>query len=207
MLNKYTRSFFAAIFTPLARLLIRMGISADVVTMIGTGGVAAGALIFYPMGELFWGTVFITVFVFSDIVDGLMARISGRSGKWGAFLDSTLDRFGDAAVFSGLVIWFFTGGANYRIAVLALVCLVFGALVSYAKARAEGLGMTANVGIAERSERLVVVLVTTGFTGLGLPEQVLLTVMALLAIASIITVLQRIVAVRRQALAADSASG
>ncbi|WP_026818347.1 phosphatidylinositol phosphate synthase [Arthrobacter castelli] len=201
MLNKYTRAFFAAIFTPLARLLVRMGVSPDVVTVIGTGGVAAGALIFYPMGELFWGTVFITVFVFSDIVDGLMARMSGHQGHWGAFLDSTLDRFGDAAVFAGLVIWYFTGGANYRIAVLALACLVLGSLVSYAKARAEGLSMTANVGIAERSERLVVVLVTTGFTGLGLPEQVLLTVMALLTVASLITVLQRILTVRCQALA------
>lgn len=205
MLNKYARSFFAAVFTPLARLLIRLGISPDVVTVIGTAGVAAGALIFYPMGELFWGTVFITVFVFSDIVDGLMARMSGSSGHWGAFLDSTLDRFGDAAVFSGLVIWFFTGGDNYRIAVLALACLVLGSLVSYSKARAEGLGMTANVGIAERSERLVVVLVTTGFTGLGLPEQVLLAVMALLALASFITVLQRVLTVRRQALTPDGA--
>lgn len=205
MLNKYARSFFAAVFTPLARLLVRMGVSPDVVTVTGTAGVAAGALIFYPMGELFWGTVFITVFVFSDIVDGLMARMSGHSGRWGAFLDSTLDRLGDAAVFSGLVIWFFTGGDDHLIAVLAVACLVLGSLVSYAKARAEGLGMTANVGIAERSERLVVVLVTTGFTGLGLPEQVLLAVMALLAIASFITVLQRILTVRRQALAPDAA--
>ncbi|WP_026535691.1 phosphatidylinositol phosphate synthase [Arthrobacter sp. H14] len=200
MLNKYARAFFAGIFTPLARMLIRMKISPDAVTLTGTLGVSAGALVFYPLGELFWGTVFITVFVFSDIVDGLMARMLGRTGTWGAFLDSTLDRFGDAAVFSGLIIWFFTGGNNPTIAVLALACLILGSLVSYARARAEGLGMTANVGIAERSERLVAVLVTTGFTGLGLPEPILLVVLVLLAIASLITVLQRILTVRRQAL-------
>ncbi|HET8795507.1 MAG TPA: CDP-alcohol phosphatidyltransferase family protein [Arthrobacter sp.] len=200
MLNKYARAFFAGIFTPLARLLIRMKVSPDAVTVAGTLGVSAGALIFYPMGELFWGTIFITVFVFSDIVDGLMARMLGRTGRWGAFLDSTLDRFGDAAVFSGLIIWFYTGGNNPTIAVLALACLVLGSLVSYARARAEGLGMTANVGIAERSERLVAVLVTTGFTGLGLPEPFLLVVLVLLAIASLITVLQRVFTVRRQAL-------
>lgn len=200
MLNKYARAFFAGIFTPLARLLIRMKVSPDAVTVAGTLGVSAGALIFYPMGELFWGTIFITVFVFSDIVDGLMARMLGRTGRWGAFLDSTLDRFGDAAVFGGLIIWFYTGGNNPTIAVLALACLVLGSLVSYARARAEGLGMTANVGIAERSERLVAVLVTTGFTGLGLPEPFLLVVLVLLAIASLITVLQRVFTVRRQAL-------
>ncbi|GAB3522550.1 phosphatidylinositol phosphate synthase [Arthrobacter monumenti] len=205
MLNKYARAFFAGIFTPLARLLIRLKVSPDAVTVTGTLGVSAGAMVFYPMGELFWGTVFITVFVFSDIVDGLMARMLGRTGTWGAFLDSTLDRFGDAAVFSGLIIWFFTGGNNPTIAVLALACLVLGSLVSYARARAEGLGMTANVGIAERSERLVAVLVTTGFTGLGLPEPFLLVVLVLLAIASFITVLQRIFTVRRQALEPRSA--
>lgn len=199
MLNKYARAFFAGIFTPLARFLVRLKVSPDAVTIVGTLGVAAGALIFYPLGELFWGTVFITVFVFSDIVDGLMARMLERKGPWGAFLDSTLDRFGDASVFAGLIIWFFTAGANPAIAVLALTCLIFGSLVSYVKARAEGLGMSANVGIAERSERLVVVLVTTGFTGLGLPEYVLLGVLALLVVASLVTIFQRVLTIRNQA--------
>ncbi len=207
MLNKYTRAFFASMFTPLARLLVRLGVSPDAVTVAGTLGVAAGALTFYPLGYLFWGTVFITVFVFSDIVDGLMARMLGRTGTWGASLDTTLDRFGDAAVFSGLIIWFYSGGDDHVIAVLALVCLIMGSLVSYAKARAEGLGMTADVGIAERSARLVDVLVTTGFTGLGLPEPFLLVVLVLLAIASFVTVLQRILTVRRQALAHKSTPG
>ncbi|WP_427018071.1 phosphatidylinositol phosphate synthase [Pseudarthrobacter sp. P1] len=201
MLNKYARTLFANIFTPLARLLVRLGISPDAITIAGTLGVAAGALIWYPLGQLFWGTVVITVFVFSDILDGLMARMLGRSGKWGAFLDSTLDRVGDGAVFVGIVIWFFTGGENHFIAVMALICLLLGSVVSYAKARAEGLGMTANVGIAERSERLVVVLVATGLVGLGLPDVVLAVVLVLLALASLVTVFQRVLTVRSQSMA------
>ncbi|MHA7304724.1 phosphatidylinositol phosphate synthase [Arthrobacter sp. TMN-49] len=207
MLNKYARALFAAIFTPVAALLVRLKVSPDAVTIIGTLGVAAGALIGYPLGELFWGTVVITVFVFSDIVDGLMARMLGRSGPWGAFLDSTLDRVGDGAVFAGIVIWFYTGGNNHFIAAMALTCLVLGSIVSYAKARAEGLGMTANVGIAERSDRLVVVLVATGLVGLGIPEAVLAVVLVLLAAASLVTVFQRVGTVRRQAQAQALPSG
>ena len=200
MLNKYARALFTKIFTPVARLLLKLGISHDVVTIVGTLGVCVGALAFYPRHEFFWGTVVITLFVFSDTVDGVMARMSGRSGKWGAYLDSTLDRVGDAAVFGGLVLWFLGSGDDDLTGVLALACLILGAVVSYAKARAEGLGMTANVGIAERADRLVAVLVTTGFVGLGLPDVVLTVVLALLAVASAVTVVQRMLEVRRQAL-------
>ncbi|WP_218712725.1 phosphatidylinositol phosphate synthase [Arthrobacter sp. BF1] len=207
MLNKYARALFAAIFTPIAALLVRLKVSPDAVTIIGTLGVAAGALIGYPLGQLFWGTVVITVFVFSDIIDGLMARMIGRKGNWGAFLDSTLDRVGDGAVFAGIVVWFYTGGNNHFIAAMALTCLVLGSIVSYAKARAEGLGMTANVGIAERSDRLVVVLVATGLVGLGIPEAVLAVVLVLLAIASLVTVFQRMGTVRRQAMEAVISNG
>ena len=207
MLNKYARALFAAIFTPVAALLVRLKVSPDAVTVIGTLGVAGGALVGYPMGELFWGTVVITVFVFSDIVDGLMARMIGRSGPWGAFLDSTLDRVGDGAVFAGIVVWFYTGGHNSFIAAMALACLVLGSIVSYAKARAEGLGMTANVGIAERSDRLVVVLVATGLVGLGIPEAVLAVVLVLLAAASLVTIFQRVGTVRRQAMNGNLRAG
>lgn len=210
MLNKYARPFFTKLFTPLASLLLRLGVSPDVVTIVGTLGVSLGALVFYPRGEFLIGTLVITAFVFSDTVDGIMARRSGRSSTWGAYLDSTLDRVADASVFSGLVL-FYAGGQNLRpgstlevrpgvIAALALACLILGMVVSYAKARAEGLGMTANVGIAERAERLVAVLVTTGLVGWFLPEVFLTVVLALLALASLITVVQRMLEVRRQAL-------
>ena len=201
MLNKYARAFFTKVFTPIARLLLRLGISPDVVTVVGTFGVCFGALFFFPRGQLLAGVLFITAFVFSDTLDGIMARMQGRQGVWGAYLDSTLDRFGDAAVFGGLAIWFFTGGEDLLMAYLALACLILGSLVSYARARAEGLGMRADVGIAERADRLVSTLVTTGLVGLGLPQVVLTAVLAVLAVASAVTILQRMLLVRRQALA------
>jgi CDP-diacylglycerol---glycerol-3-phosphate 3-phosphatidyltransferase len=204
MLNRYFRLGVTRLLTPVARGLLRLGISPDAVTVMGTLGVCAGALLFYPRGEFFWGTVVITLFVFSDNVDGIMARLADRKGTWGAFLDSVLDRLGDAAIFGGLLLWYAGTGRDVVMAGLALACLVFGALVSYAKARAEGLGMTANVGFAERADRLVAVLVTTGLVGMGLPEIVLTVVLALLALASAWTVVQRMREVRRQTLSKAS---
>ena len=150
-----------------AGFLVRRGVSPDVVTLIGTLGVVGGALAFYPRGEFFWGTVVITLFVFSDLIDGTMARMTGRSSRWGACLDSTLDRIGDAAVFGGIALWFAGDGDDLLLVALCLYCLSTGAVVSYAQARAEGLGMTANVGITERADRLVAILVATGLDGLG----------------------------------------
>ncbi|MFE4542961.1 phosphatidylinositol phosphate synthase [Arthrobacter sp. NPDC056727] len=200
MLNRHARGFFTALFTPIARWLLRMGVSPDAITIVGTAGVVVGALVFYPLGQLFWGTVFITAFIFSDVIDGIMARMQNLGGRWGNFLDSTLDRLADGALFAGLAIWFFTGGANAPIAVAAVVCLVLGMVVSYVRAKAESLGFQANVGIAERAERLVSVLVITGLTGVGLPPVVLLGTLVLLAAASLVTVVQRILAVRVQSL-------
>lgn len=205
MLNRYARAFFTTLFTPLAKLLLKLGISPDIVTVVGTLGVCFGALAFYPRHEFLVGTLIITAFVFSDTIDGIMARMSGRSSNWGAYLDSTLDRVGDAAVFGGLVLWYAGDGDDNVMAGLALACLILGSVVSYAKARAEGLGYTANVGIAERADRLVAVLVTTGLVGWFLPEVVLTVVLALLALASLVTVFQRILTVRRQALTAAKA--
>ena len=204
MLNRHARGFFTALFTPFARWLLRIGVSPDAVTVIGTAGVVAGALVFYPLGQLWWGTLFITAFIFSDVLDGIMARMQETGGRWGNFLDSTLDRVADGALFAGVAVWFFTGGGNTPIAVAAVVCLVLGMVVSYARAKAESLGFTANTGIAERAERLVSVLVVTGFTGLGLPAVVLLVTLLLLAAASLVTVIQRVVSVRRQAFAEPS---
>lgn len=201
MLERF-RGFWGHLFTPVARLLLRLGVSPDVVTVVGTLGVCFGALWFFPRGELWVGVLVVTAFVFSDMVDGLMARLSGRSSSWGAFLDSTLDRFGDAAVFGGLVMYYVGPGDSEWLAALALYCLVMGSLTSYARARAEALGMQANVGIAERSDRLVAILVMTFFADL-LDVLVLIPVtLGVLALASTVTVVQRIRAVHGQTTAA-----
>ena len=199
MLNRFARAFVAKLFTPLARLFLKLGLSPDVVTIVGTFGVCVGALGFYPRHEFFWGSILVSVFALSDTIDGVMARLSDRSSKWGAYLDSTLDRVGDSAVFGGLVLWYAGDGGTPYLAALALACLILGSVVSYSKARAEGLGMTANVGIAERADRLVAVLIATGLVGLGVPEVLLTVVLFLLALASLVTVIQRMLEVRRQA--------
>lgn len=199
MLNKYARGFFTAVFTPLATWLLRHRVTPDMVTIAGTLGVMIGGLVFYPLGELFWGTIFITVFIFSDVIDGIMARQQERKGSWGGFLDSTLDRFADGALFAGVAIWFFTGGEDDAIGIAAVLCLVVGMLVSYIRAKAESLGFNANVGVAERAERLVSLLVATGLVGLGVPKVLLLVVLVLLTLASCVTIGQRMHTVRKQA--------
>lgn len=201
MLNKYARALFTAIFRPIAAFLLKLGVSPDAVTIVGTVGVAAAALWFYPKGEFLVGTLVITAFVFSDMLDGNMARLSGRSSVWGAYLDSCLDRVGDAAIFGGLILYYAGLGNDTTMAALAFACLALGSVVSYVKARAEGLGMKANVGIVERADRLVAILVTVGLTGLfDLPQWVLMLVMTLIAVGSFITVLQRMLMVRKQAM-------
>ena len=198
MLNRL-RGGMTKVMTPIADLLLARGVTPDAVTITGTLVVVVAALTLFPTGHLLAGSLVIGLFALTDSLDGVMARRSGRSGEWGAFLDSTLDRFGDAAIFAGLLLWF-TGGGDHRLtAVLALACLVLGSIVPYARARAEGLGMTAAVGIAERADRLLAVLLATALVGVGLPRTVLTVVLGLLAVASAVTVLQRMATVRRQA--------
>jgi CDP-diacylglycerol--glycerol-3-phosphate 3-phosphatidyltransferase/CDP-diacylglycerol--inositol 3-phosphatidyltransferase len=195
------RAFWGRVFTPVARLLLRLGVSPDAVTVIGTVGLCAAALYFFPRGDFLVGVLVITAFVFSDLVDGLMARLSGQSSSWGAFLDSTLDRFGDAAIFAGIAMYYAGPGDSQPLTALAVYCLVMGSVTSYARARAESLGMQAKVGIAERADRLVAVLLFTGLSELLDLPILLPGVLAVLAVASTVTVLQRIMLVRSQARA------
>jgi CDP-diacylglycerol--glycerol-3-phosphate 3-phosphatidyltransferase/CDP-diacylglycerol--inositol 3-phosphatidyltransferase len=206
MLDRF-RAFFTAVFSPVVTLLLRLGVSPDAVTLVGTLGVVAGALVFFPRGELLVGVLVITAFVFSDLVDGAMARRSGRVSVFGAFLDSTLDRIGDAAVFGGLAMYYVGPGDSDAFAALAIYCLTMGSVTSYARARAESLGMQAKVGIAERADRLVFILFVTGAADLanrlGAGEDALWAIpvaLAVLAVASTVTVVQRILVVRAQAV-------
>jgi CDP-diacylglycerol--glycerol-3-phosphate 3-phosphatidyltransferase/CDP-diacylglycerol--inositol 3-phosphatidyltransferase len=205
MLERF-RQFWTNVWSPLADFLLRRGVTPDQVTIVGTIGVCFGALFFFPRGELFWGVMVITAFVFSDIMDGYMARQSGQASKWGAFLDSTLDRVGDAAIFGGLAIYYVSShaeadlGSTRTYFYLSLACLVLGSVTSYARAKAESLGMTAKGGIAERADRLVSILVLTGFNGLLGWDFLTEIMLWILAAASLVTVFQRMVIVHRQAV-------
>ncbi|WP_432479189.1 phosphatidylinositol phosphate synthase [Nocardioides sp. GXQ0305] len=201
MLDRFKQFWQGVVLAPFVRLFLKLGISPDVVTLVGTLGVAAGALVFFPLGLLWQGVLVITCFVFSDLIDGQMARLSGRTSKFGAFWDSTLDRIGDGAVFGGLVLYFAGPGDDYLYLCVALWCLVMGSVTSYSRARAESLGMDARGGLAERADRLVAILVLTFFGDvLGLPILYEATLWVL-ALASTYTVGYRVLKVRRQALA------
>jgi CDP-diacylglycerol--glycerol-3-phosphate 3-phosphatidyltransferase len=207
MLERF-RQFWTNVWAPLGDLLLRMGVSPNAVTLVGTLGVCAGALVCFPQGWLLAGVLVITAFVFSDMIDGYMARTSGQLSPFGAFLDSTLDRLGDAAIFGGLALYYIGPGDSEWRAGLAIYCLTMGSVTSYARARAESLGMQAKVGIAERSDRLVSILMMTGLADLlrllGVGDGVMWLIpitLTVLAVASSITVVQRILVVRRQSLA------
>jgi len=209
MLN-VLRPFFTRLLTPVSQWLARTPVTPNMVTVVGTLGVSGGALALFPTGHLLAGVIVCTVFVFADMLDGTLARIKGSSGAWGAFLDSTLDRIADAAVFAGLAAYFVNGGNSRLMAGVATYCLVTGSLVSYAKARAQSLGVSCDVGIAERTERLLIALVAAGLDGLGVPY-VLPAGLWILAVLTTITLGQRVWAVRKGIAAAakdkDEAAG
>ena len=143
----------------------------------------------------------ITCFIFSDLIDGAMARATGRTSRFGAFFDSTLDRIADGAIFGALVLYFAGPGDNYLYLCLALYCLVMGAVTSYARAKAESLGMQAQYGLAERADRIVLILLATGFSGWFDLPWLLEGALWLLALANTETVVRRILMVRKQAMA------
>ena len=186
------------VVAPVVDRLARAGVTPDAVTLTGTLGAVAGAVLLIGSGHLFWGAFTVTVFVLLDMLDGALARARGGGSAFGAVLDSTCDRAVDAAVFGALVWWYTGGGGNRLLALLALVGLVLGVLTSYIKARAEGVGIPCDVGLVERTERLILVLTGTGLTGLGLPYAVDVGLWLLVA-GGAVTVAQRVAAVHRGA--------
>lgn len=190
------RAGMTHVVQPVARRLLRAGVSPNAVTVTGTVGVLIGALGFGARGHLITALVIVTVSALTDMLDGTMARLSGGSTAFGAFLDSSMDRIADAAIFGAVTYWLAVNGDRWG-AVAGLICLATGQLVSYVKARAEGLGLTCDVGIAERPERLITVGVGGLLSGLGLGWG-LPAALWLLALLSVITVGQRIRHVHRQ---------
>ena len=202
ILSVVTRAGLAGVVEPIARALLRVGVSPNAVTVAGSAGVIAGSIGFAARGHLIAATVVVTVCALTDLLDGTMARLRGSTSKWGALLDSTMDRVSDSAVLASLAFWLATTEQR-RAAVAAILCLILGQLVSYVKARAEGLGFTANVGIAERAERLIIVGVGGLLTGLGL-KPALEVALWVLAALSLFTIGQRMIHVYRQVRQAEA---
>jgi CDP-diacylglycerol--glycerol-3-phosphate 3-phosphatidyltransferase len=199
MLN-FLRPGIARVLNPVGQALARTPVTPDMVTVTGTVGLCACALTLFPAGEMFPGALGCTVFVLTDMLDGTLARIKGTSGPWGQFLDSAMDRIADAAIFGGLAIWFMRD-RDLTLAVVTLLCLVSGFLVSYVKARAEGVGLNANVGLIERPERMLISLTSVGLSGLGVPYIMPVGLWALAA-GSLFTLGQRVRAAYADARAA-----
>lgn len=198
MLNVVARVHVNRVTDPIGRALVQRGITPDAVTVVGTVGAVAAALWFLPRGELVIGPWVITFFVLLDLIDGAMARARGRGTLFGAVLDSTCDRVADGALFAALTWWCLGVGQERVLGIAALICLVAGQIVSYVKARAEGVGLSVEGGLVERAERLIVVLLGTFLHGVGVPYALHVALWGLAA-ASLWTVGQRLVAVHRSA--------
>jgi CDP-diacylglycerol--glycerol-3-phosphate 3-phosphatidyltransferase len=194
MISSALKPAVTRLIEPVARLALRVGLTPNIITLIGAIGVLVSAGYFYPREEYFAGTLFICFFALSDLFDGTMARISDKgASKWGGFLDSTIDRITDSAITIAILIPLIE--ADDKLAYLGLITLVTGLLIPYIRAKAESYSIACSVGIAERTERLVIILAAIGFEGLNVPYALAIGLW-LLAILGVITVIQRIKVVR-----------
>lgn len=208
MLSRSGRPLAQVLFGPIAKGLVKIGVTANQVTVTGTVLSCAAVLACFPTNRLLLGTILTTILVIFDNLDGQMARMTGTSSQWGAFLDSTMDRFTDGAIFAALALWGYLHGDDaMRIWIItgALAALVFGSVVPYARARAEGVGFKADIGLAERADRLVATLVLVIAVGFGAPHIVMAVGLWLIAAASLFTVGQRMAYVYKQMKRADQA--
>jgi CDP-diacylglycerol--glycerol-3-phosphate 3-phosphatidyltransferase len=200
-----TLAAYAKLSTPVAKAALKVGLTPDMVTIIGTAGSVLAALIMFPIGQLWWGSVAVFVFVLADMLDGAMARQRGGGTRFGAVLDATCDRISDGAIFCGLLWWVVFSMHSSSLAVATMICLVTSQVISYVKARAEASGLEGGGGLIERPERLIIVLVGAGFSDLPFfPMPVVLPIaMWLLAVTSLVTVGQRVHSVRSSPGAMD----
>lgn len=200
-----TRAAYAKLSRPVAKAALRIGLTPDSVTILGTAGTVIAALTLFPMGQLWWGAFAVAFFVLADMLDGAMARERGYSTAFGGVLDATCDRIADGAVFCGLLWWAAFGARSTHLVVATMICLVTSQVISYIKARAEANGLTGDGGIIERPERLIIVLVGAGLSGVWFLHVPWLidVAMWLLAVASLITLGQRLHSVRTSPGAVD----
>jgi CDP-diacylglycerol---glycerol-3-phosphate 3-phosphatidyltransferase len=193
-----TRAAYEKLSKPVAKVALRAGFTPDSITILGTAGTVLSALTLFPIGQLWWGAFAVCIFVLADMLDGAMARERGGGTRFGAVLDAACDRIGDGAVFCGLLWWAAFGLQSTSLVVATLICLVTSQVISYIKARAEASGLSGGGGLIERPERLIIVLVGAGLSGVWFlhASWLLHVAMWVLAVASLVTVGQRLHTVR-----------
>ena len=193
MLQRSLRDPVAKIIAPLVKTLIKMRVSANQISAIGGLGSVVSALYFFSNGRFFIGVIWVSVFVAFDLFDGAVARASNKGiSKWGALLDSTLDRLSDGAIFIGALIYF--NDQNDPLVPVLLVATFASFMVSYIKARAESLLIKCEGGLAERGERVMIILTAYGLHGLGVNYAMAVGIW-LLALISVFTMIQRMMIV------------
>lgn len=197
MLSVHARRPVGRFVEPVARALLKMGLSPNTVTVLGTLATIAVAVTLIPQGHLVAAAILSGLFAAFDLVDGTMARLRGGGTAFGATLDASCDRLTDGALFGAIVMWLIYVDDAPRITVAAgLVVLVLSQAISYIKARGEAGGLTVVGGLVERPERLIVALVGLGLEGFGL-EHSIEVALWLLAVGSVFTVVQRLVKASR----------
>jgi len=193
MLQRSLRDPVAKIIAPLVKTLIKMRVSANQISAIGGLGSVVSALYFFSNGRFFIGVIWVSVFVAFDLFDGAVARASNKGiSKWGALLDSTLDRLSDGAIFIGALVYFID--QNDPLVPVLLVATFASFMVSYIKARAESLLIKCEGGLAERGERVMIILTAYGLHGLGVNYAMAVGIW-LLALISVFTMIQRMMIV------------
>jgi CDP-diacylglycerol--glycerol-3-phosphate 3-phosphatidyltransferase len=196
--NANARRSLARFIDPIARTLVRLKVTPDGITWFGCGATVVISIVFLAQGKFLIGSILFGAFSLIDLLDGTMARMLGTAGPWGAFLDSTLDRVSDAAVICALIYFYVNSDSETSaLAVIAgTISLVMSLLTSYARAKAESLDATCTVGIAERAERNLIIWIALLFSGIVI--DITPYALVLLAVVSTITVVQRILFVRKQ---------
>lgn len=201
MLNALARASVSKVTDPIGRGLLRMGLSPDLITVVGTLGVIGGSVGLIATGHLLAGTIVVTAFVVFDLFDGAMARARGYGTDFGVVLDASCDRVADGALFGSLAFYAFVGAESKELGIAALITLAASQVVSYIKARADSVGLRIKGAIAERAERNVLALVGSGLAGLSVPYALDISLWVLAA-ATVVTVVQRLIQVRFAAVRA-----
>lgn len=194
--NAIARQSLSRIVNPVARTLINLKVTADGVTCVAAIATISAAALFIPQGQFLLAAITIGLLALGDLLDGTIARLTNSASKWGAFLDSTLDRVVDAAVLIAIGAFLAGFHKDHRALIACAVALVMGQMTSYIRARAEALGVSCKVGLAERAERTLVVWFALLISGLGF--YCLDFAMYVLAVITTVTVGQRIWHVRKQ---------
>jgi CDP-diacylglycerol--glycerol-3-phosphate 3-phosphatidyltransferase len=185
-----------ALLAPVVRLAVAMHLTPNAITIIGFAVVVAAAVLI-GIGNLLAGALVLTAGSLLDAVDGALARATGVTSAFGSFLDSTLDRAAEAVLYGGIAAYYLGSMSEPAAPVLlALLALAGSFMVSYTRARAEGIGLTASVGLAPRMERLVLIVVGIVLAGIGF-EIALIGALAVIALLSVATTVQRIWHVHR----------